>query len=236
LTATDARVATIGGARIIVVAIDNRTSLAAAIDTCVVGRATGAVVTRAGARFEGAADRRVAGIEGAAFAVVATQLGAADADTADADIVGRANILVVTGRAVVELDAALGGVAVGVDAGVVAFGAGDGFARDTLAGAALALAGTGIAVVAGVVVRQGDAARDRIAMLGRARIVVVAAGRRSGLALAVAAHIVGRAGVAVVAGTIDGCMNAARAAVAAIVGAGVGVIAAKGRAGKTGTV
>src|SRR5262249_4146689 len=97
--------------------------------------------------------------------------------------------------------------------------------RDALPAAARVVVGAGVAVVARERVVRVRAAARGITAVRRADVAVVAVRGRPGLAGAARARVAGRTGVAVVARRIVIDVDAAVRGVAAVVGAGIAVVA-----------
>ena len=172
----------------------------------------------------------MAQIRGACVAVIAVDRLAGGARRVDACVLGGAGVAVVAHRVVGGRRAA-GRHRAGVVGAAVAVVADHGLAGSALTRSALVAAGAGVAVVAGLVVWRALAAGAGVAILGRARVAVIAQRRGAGLADPGDAVVRAGAGAAVVASAVIVGGRAADLAVAAVIRAWVAVVAERRTAG-----
>src|SRR5206468_5015585 len=196
---------------------------AGAVRTRVADGAGVAVVAREAVRAVHAAPRAVAAVGGALVAVVAVARAAPDTGPVRAGVAHRASVAVVAGEAVRRVPAALravaavGGALVAVVAVDRPVDAGSVDARASLPAHVITVV-TAV-VVAREIVRDVHAALGVVALVGGARVPVVAVELGATHAVAVDARVAGGAGVAVVAGARLGA--AALALAGAVTGHGV---------------
>jgi len=223
------RIASVGRARVTIVAVRRRATHTRPAAAGVVGGAGVAVIARGRVVGAYAAAGGVAAVVGADVAVVAVRGRAAHACPAAARVAGGAGVVVVARSIVVGVHAAGGGVAavVGAEVAIVAVGRRAAHARPT---AARVAGRTGVAVITRGGVVGVHAAGGGVAAVVGTDIAIVAVRRRAAHARPAAARVVSGTGVAVIARGRIVRVHAAGGGVAAVVGTDVAIVAGRRRA------
>ncbi len=217
--------AAIIGARICVVAVQGIEAwLAGAIGAAIIEGAGIGIIAPGIIGDKEAAQRVVTAIVGAGIVVGAGDGHAPATDSQVAEFVGGAGIGVVARQIVEFVEASLLAVATVGCAGILVVTIQIG-PRCTLAHAALVTIGAGIGIVAGCGIGRESTAGFRLTAVICAGVVVLARKGGAGQAPAVLTHVTDSAGIAVVTVFGIGSEGATHIGLAAIVGAGIGIIA-----------